>query len=212
MVENQMKNAFFIIFTVIIGVLAMQCKHVLPVPEKVIVNDSVCFSNEIQPLFVYDCAQQGCHDNITRQSNVNMSSYSTTVATISGSLLKQVIEDPNSHQTAAYFPLSSAQIRLVKNWVDEGMKNDVNCQSCDSSNVTFSGTINPIIQSDCISCHYNTGTILATYNDVKVTANNGKFLCTVQQNGCQAMPQGGRLSDCKINQIRIWVAAGAPNN
>ncbi len=31
--------------------------------------------------------------------------------------------------------------------------------------------------------------------------------------GYPAMPKGGtKLSDCKLTQIRKWIAAGAPNN
>jgi hypothetical protein len=215
--ESKVKTLLFIVFTITLGVLVMQCRHApFPVPQAPIVsipNDSLCYSDQISPIFVANCAQSGCHDHITRQSNVDMSSYSNVISTISGSFLLQVIQDPGSHQTSGYMPLSDVQIQALKDWVDQGMKDGVNCYSCDSSNVTFSGTINPIIQHDCISCHSTTGTLLATYSDVKITVDNGKFLCTVLQDTCQAMPQGSlKLIDCKINQIKKWIAAGAPNN
>jgi hypothetical protein len=214
-----MRNGLFVISSMFLGVLFMQCKHTpVPAPEKVVVaprNDSICFSDRVLPLFTSTCAQSGCHDNSTRQSNIDLSSYPHTISTISGNLLVQVIQDPSSHTTAGYPQLSSGEVQLLVNWVNEGMKNSVNCVPCDSSNVTFSGTVNPIIQNYCISCHSTTGTILATYNDVKVTVDNGKFLCTVEQTDitCQTMPQNlPKLSNCNINEIKKWIAAGAPNN
>ena len=90
--------------------------------------------------------------------------------------------------------------------------------SCDLTNVTFSGTIKPILQASCYSCHSNGGegggVKLENYADVKTTASSGKLLGTVKHlSGFQAMPQGGgKLPDCEINQLQKWIDNGALNN
>lgn len=94
--------------------------------------------------------------------------------------------------------------------------------SCDLTNVTFSGTIKPILQASCFSCHSNSavnkgeggGVKLENYADVKTTANSGKLMGTVKHlSGFQEMPQGGgKLPDCEINQLQKWIDNGTLNN
>lgn len=55
--------------------------------------------------------------------------------------------------------------------------------------------------------------ILTTYSGTQVVALNGKLVGSVTHAvGSIPMPQGGKLSDCQIIQIRKWVGAGALNN
>jgi hypothetical protein len=91
--------------------------------------------------------------------------------------------------------------------------------SCDTLNVTFSGTIAPILGSNCLSCHSNSaaasagGNIrLQDYADVK--AQNARIAGAVKQlSGFSPMPKnGGRLSDCSIRQFDTWVLNGMPGN
>jgi hypothetical protein len=90
--------------------------------------------------------------------------------------------------------------------------------NCDTTNVTFSSTISSIISENCLSCHQGSnpegGIELSNYANVKIQADNGKLLGTVQQlSGYSAMPKGAaKLSDCKINQIKIWINKGTQNN
>ncbi len=231
-----MKKSLLVITTLFLSSLLYQCKHApndIPTPVKKVAStstppvalpgnlaDSVCFSDQILPLLISNCAQAGCHDDTTRRSGVNVSSYSKTISTLSGKMLVSIIQDTGSNRMPPrdrYAPLTSAQIQIVKNWVNQGMKNGIDCpQSCDSLNITFAGTINPIIQNNCLGCHSASSaiTILKAYTDIKAKVNDGKLLCSVtQRSGCLPMPQGApMLSDCKIKQIKAWIAAGAPNN
>lgn len=90
--------------------------------------------------------------------------------------------------------------------------------NCDTINVTYSSTISTIISENCLNCHQGSsaggGIDLSNYANVKIQADNGKFLGTVQQlSGYSAMPKGAaKLSDCKINQIKIWINQGTQNN
>jgi hypothetical protein len=91
--------------------------------------------------------------------------------------------------------------------------------SCDTTNVTFSGTIAPILSNNCLSCHSNTtaassgnGIRLENYADVqsRATAVAG----SIKQTGTYSpMPKnGGKLKACLIKQFDIWVRKGALNN
>ena len=89
---------------------------------------------------------------------------------------------------------------------------------CDTSNMTFSTNIQPILQNFCFSCHGNglseNGINFDTYAGVKAVADNGKLVGAISHaSGFVAMPQSApKLSDCNINRIKAWVNSGALNN
>jgi mono/diheme cytochrome c family protein len=71
--------------------------------------------------------------------------------------------------------------------------------------------------NQCVGCHKPgslSGNIdLSTYSAVKVHADNGKLLGSITHAvGYSPMPQGTKLSDCQITQIKNWISAGALNN
>jgi mono/diheme cytochrome c family protein len=115
-------------------------------------------------------------------------------------------------------PLTSAQINLIYTWIAQGARNNTCTNSCDTSNVTFSGTIFPLLQNSCIGCHSGAaagGQIdLSSYQGVASVANNGRLLGAISHSpGFQPMPRGGnKLPDCRIDQVRIWIEGGALNN
>ncbi len=93
--------------------------------------------------------------------------------------------------------------------------------NCDTTNVTFSASVVPVLQNYCLSCHSNAtaaalgGNIrLQDYADVKARADDGKLLGSISHGqGYVPMPQGaGKLSDCTISLIRIWIDNGAVND
>ncbi len=91
---------------------------------------------------------------------------------------------------------------------------------CDTSNVTYSGTIKPTIDQYCISCH-NQGNLqgginLEGYNNV-VNAGNippgtyGSLYGVVSHINDNPMPKDQpKIPDCKILQIELWIADGTP--
>lgn len=90
--------------------------------------------------------------------------------------------------------------------------------SCDTVNMKYAANVQPILQSNCYSCHGNGsasgGISLDTYAKVVTQVNNGNLIGTITHaSGYPAMPQGGsKLSDCNINTIKDWIARGAQNN
>lgn len=90
--------------------------------------------------------------------------------------------------------------------------------ACDTTNVTYTNDIIPILQRECYACHGSSapggGYTLNTYTGVSVAVNDGSLLGAVaHEAGFSKMPQGGnQLPDCEIQHIRSWINQGAPNN
>ena len=89
---------------------------------------------------------------------------------------------------------------------------------CDTTNVTYSNNVWPVINANCTSCHGGgapAGNIrLENYNDISSAANNGSLLGTIRhENGWSPMPKGGgKLNNCDVAKIEIWVNQGTPDN
>ncbi|WP_430933722.1 hypothetical protein [Saccharicrinis sp. 156] len=87
---------------------------------------------------------------------------------------------------------------------------------CDTSDVTFNGTIDAILDRNCKSCHFTgngTGVTLVSYSDIKTHVDNGSLMGAIKhQPGYSPMPQGGKLDDCTIAKLDAWISDGAPNN
>jgi hypothetical protein len=94
-----------------------------------------------------------------------------------------------------------------------------NITPCDTTNVTYSLSVQPIIY-DCLGCHSNStaaslgGNVkLQSYADVKLRVDDGKLLSSIKWTSSYHMPKNAaKLDDCKITIVQKWVDAGAPNN
>ncbi|MBT3174502.1 MAG: hypothetical protein HN336_06610 [Lentimicrobiaceae bacterium] len=89
---------------------------------------------------------------------------------------------------------------------------------CDTTNVTFSNDVMPVISASCTGCHSGSapaGNIrLSNYDEIVSVANNGSLMGTIKhESGWSPMPKNGnKLSDCKIQKIDRWILDGTPNN
>lgn len=91
---------------------------------------------------------------------------------------------------------------------------------CDTTGVTYSGFIAPLMQQSCAisTCHDNATAsldiVLDNYNGVREIAQNGRLTGSVtHSSGFYPMPKNGnKLDACTIDKIRAWVNAGAPEN
>lgn len=87
--------------------------------------------------------------------------------------------------------------------------------NCDLNNVTYSKTIAPIIQSQCISCHSGitpNGNLNLENHSQVVTAINSKSLYQRITSTANPMPPSGLMDECSIKQIKKWIDSGMPNN
>ena len=91
-------------------------------------------------------------------------------------------------------------------------------QPCDTTSITFSGNVLPILEANCISCHGGAapaGNInLETYDDIVAAVNNGGLMGTIRhESNWSPMPKNGaKLDDCTITKLEIWIVDGTPNN
>ncbi len=227
-----------LLFTVpgIILLLSLNsCKHDIPVSEidvpvsggtQTCSTDTVYFQNKVLPLLNSGCAMSGCHDAITQKDGVNLTSYSKIVSTggvrpgdPANSKLYKVLNQSGSDRMppppAAAF--TQSQKDIIYKWILQGAKNNA-CNDCDSTVFSYSGAVAPLMNTYCKGCHNPTslggGIDVSTFANVKSIALNGKLMGSITHAaGFIAMPQGStKLSDCKIEQLRKWIAAGTLNN
>jgi hypothetical protein len=90
---------------------------------------------------------------------------------------------------------------------------------CDTTNVTYTGTVAPILDSyNCISCHGSSfpqgNVVLGNYDDLKIVVDNGRFWGAINHDdGYSPMPQNlPKMDDCDLKKIRTWMDEGAMNN
>lgn len=91
---------------------------------------------------------------------------------------------------------------------------------CDTTNVTYAITIDPIVQGKCATpgCHVQGGQGASVgdftdFNAFRAQVTNGRVLRSVKREPSGVpMPPSGSLRACEIRQIELWIAAGAQNN
>lgn len=199
-------------------------------------GDTICFVQDILPVFVASCAVSGCHNATTRRDGYVLTTYAT-ITDIQESILpfdpdasklfKVITEDdpgdrmPPPPLTA----LSLDQIQKLRKWIEEGALNsDCPESTCDTTGIIgFSSRILPIVQTYCVNCHNSTnprGDVnLDNYTGVKALADiqiNGipVLAGTIRKlNGFTPMPpDGSSVPECDIRQIEIWIDQGKQNN
>jgi hypothetical protein len=91
--------------------------------------------------------------------------------------------------------------------------------SCDTTNVTFSAKIVPILANNCLSCHSNStaasaGNNIRLQDYVDVKARTTAIAGSIKHSGTfSPMPKnGGKLNNCSIKLVDIWIRNGAPDN
>lgn len=187
--------------------------------------DSVYFVNDIMPLIASNCAMSGCHDAITHEDGVDLTSYTKIMKYVSpgnasgSKLYKEIIRtDGDRMPPPPMPPFTTAQKTLIQKWINQGAKNNSCAGRCDTTVFTYSGAVKPLMDNKCVGCHNPAnpgGNIdLSTYNGVKLVALNGKLYGSVaHQPGYSPMPQGAaKMPDCEIIQIQKWITAGTLNN
>lgn len=90
---------------------------------------------------------------------------------------------------------------------------------CDTTAVSYATDIEPIINTQCLSCHSGAApdgnVALENYDDVKASAELGSLHGTITAtNGYAIMPTAplSPLNQCSIDKVTAWINAGMPNN
>lgn len=231
-------NVLLILPALLLILQLASCKHdpdlsVLPVnpdpPEPTIGcdPDSVYFVNTVFPLIQSSCAMSGCHDATTANEGVMLTDYYRIMITgevnpgnAGDSKIYEVLNEDGEDRMPPppAQPLSADQKAIIAKWINQGAHNNACTETtCDTLNVTFSGTIMPIVQTNCTGCHSGAspggGINLTGYSGVEAIASTGQLLGVVKHlAGYRPMPPSGQLSDCQISQINKWITNGKPNN
>jgi hypothetical protein len=194
-------------------------------------DTTICFDRDVLPIFLTSCARAGCHDPGSRQKGFDFTSYSgimegITPGELAGSLVYIKITEDDESDRMPPWPkeaLSREKIDIIRQWIDEGAT-DSSCTSggehpCDTSTITYSQTIRPILNAECLGCHLtaadtNRNVDLSSYEGVRSAAESGQLYGSVTRSlGYAPMPSiNDTLSKCQILQIRLWIDDGALNN
>jgi hypothetical protein len=92
--------------------------------------------------------------------------------------------------------------------------------TCDTLNVTYSGTVLPILEQNCYKCHDNVNVqvsqiLLEGYDNLIVKVIDGKLIKAINHlDGASPMPKdrSTKLEQCDISKIEKWVSIGYPDN
>lgn len=196
-------------------------------------EDTICFQQDILPIFLSSCATTDCHDAGSHEEGYVLTDYNHIVSkgispyNSQESKIYKVLSTNESDDRMPPAPrsrLSDEQIAAIQQWIDEGALNSA-CQGkgCDTlSAISYNQHILPILQNNCVSCHNSTpangGVLLNSYtevaNAVNTTKNGTPLLLGAirRESGFVAMPQGYSLTDCEIRTIELWVEQGMLNN
>lgn len=185
----------------------------------------VCFNSQILPFFQSNCAKSGCHDTKTKAEGYDLSTYAgilkkgiSKTNPASSTLYKVMIDTgKNRMPPSPAAKLTTTQTDLVLTWIKEGAK-ETNCTVViNSENPTYSGTIKPYLDVNCVGCHQSGnasgGVILDNYNNVKAMATNGTFVGVISYaTEYRPMPPSYKSSDCQITAVQNWIKNGAKND
>jgi hypothetical protein len=87
---------------------------------------------------------------------------------------------------------------------------------CDTQAVTWSGTIQPLMQTRCAlpGCHVPGAQSpdLSNYTSVKAQADAGRIRARAIDGTPSIMPPSGRMPSCDQAKLDAWLQLGAPNN
>jgi hypothetical protein len=220
-----------VFFSIAIGALiltSISCEHqpyVLPASERK-GDPTLCFERDILPIFIAQCATNGCHDAGSHKKGYILDSYDNITAkgVVPGNYAASRIYMSVTGSTEQMMPkganeLSSDQIAIIKRWIIAGALKDSACSNtCDSNNYAYHSGIKLLISQYCISCHSGASPqgnlLLNTYEEVSAAVQNRNLIkCVRYENGYSGMPKGGlHLSQCQIRQLEKWIDSGIANN
>ena len=93
--------------------------------------------------------------------------------------------------------------------------------ACDTTNITYTAVVAPIIKTNCAMCHAaavanmsGAGIVLDNYASMKPYITNNFLLNSIVQNGTvPPMPLNmPKMDACSIKKISVWINNGALNN
>lgn len=204
------------------GILLNSCQHE---PEDT-GNPAICFDKTILPIISSSCATKDCHGGSGEAPPLlgfsDVSRFVTAYKPMASKLHKVMVGHPKMPNfmppSNSPYKITGKQIDLINLWILQGAKYDPNCNICEQT-VTFSGTIQPIIVTSCLSCHSGPnaakGILLVDYTTIRYAVDSLHLqdAVNIDNKGQVPMPYNSdHLSNCNIDQINTWITDSIPNN
>ncbi len=226
---NSIKKIALLVFSIVLLFCFQNCKHEnIEAPSnkqdtttnkdtthQTTKPDSVCFNTSIYPLIMSNCGMSGCHDAASHAKGLDV----TTYAKISY-YATQIYSSINANRMPQGLPKFTAdQKALFLKWMNEGKKNTYCNNNCDTSSVTYTKSIAPVVSKYCLGCHNTNNAassggnvFLDNYTNVKTNAVSGNLLCSIDwSKTCSKMPKGNTpLAYCDIRKFVIWKKNNCP--
>jgi mono/diheme cytochrome c family protein len=187
------------------------------------IDSTVCFSRDILPILISNCAMAKCHDEASHKDGVVLTTYASVMrevkpGNLDDSELYDVITKPSSDEIMPPPPgkLTASQIQLIAQWIREGAKNR-DCSSegnCNTTNVTYTNTIAPMLATWCTGCHGasspSAGIDLTDRAVVEKQVRSGALVGTITHavGFAKMPPSGAKMDDCSISKVQAWIANG----
>lgn len=212
------------------------CRHAVEPPttgDDPIVTESPCdpdvvyFQQDVLPLLVSSCGQANCHDAISHEDGIVIESYSSIMGenglveawdAESSDLIEVLYETGDDIMPPPPNPpLTDAQISTLTNWIQQGALN-LSCSDCDTTSVSFSGSLVPLMSNACVACHSGAspdgGVDLTTHANVSSAISYSNLLNSIRHasDAIAMPPAGSALSACEVRLFELWVEDGMPNN
>ncbi|MCB2221011.1 MAG: hypothetical protein KQI35_11495 [Bacteroidetes bacterium] len=175
-------------------------------------SSDVTYPGIVQPILETYCLS--CHSGPTPSGALDFTDFNDLAFVAeSGQLLGSIKHLLGYEPMPQNGPkLSNCEISLIEKWInDTTFVKPPDTTNCDTSNVTWPWTIQPILQANCISCHgppnFEGGIDLSNYSDVSFLAQNGSLLGAIKHlPGYEPMPQNApQLTNCEITLIEKWI-------
>lgn len=130
-----MNKFSFYLYLIYSMIFILGCDDQLNIPsDDELPMQNVSYSKHVQPIFNVRCATAGCHDDQTKSGSLSLTSWNNTTSDYSivfpgnpdQSRLILSIEGKSIYPMPPIGrpPLTQAQIRAIRTWVEEGAKNN----------------------------------------------------------------------------------------
>ena len=185
------------------------CTHIANIANL----PEVCFTGQVLPIFINNCAMAGCHDGGGREERRPLNTYADIMRDITpgnpdGSRVYQTIIAKWENHMPPGQPLSLENRTIIRVWIEQGAAlttcTDTTGQGGGGNTYVaracFTRDILPVIISRCAS------TGCATI------ASSGALINSLKGYGVPQLPLGTTFSACRIRQFEMWINNGFPNN
>jgi hypothetical protein len=169
------------------------CSHIASIANI----PEVCFTGDVLPIFINNCAISGCHDGAGRESRIALNSYANIIRDVTpgnpdGSKLYQTIIAKWGNRMPPSQPLSMENRTKIRVWIEQGAT-ETTCTDTTGTGGTggtggsanyvaracFTRDILPVIASRCAStgCHdattHRQGYNYTTYTNIMSSVSIG---------------------------------------